>query len=210
MIISVSGFIGSGKDSVADYLCQKYSFKRHSFANSLKDAISIVFGWDRELLEGLTPESRKWREEVDEWWAEKLSMPTLTPRWIMQYWGTELTRNKFHNDIWVCSLLNKLRNTNDNIVITDCRFSNELSAIKKINGITIRVERGAKPKWYNDALILNNGPDKVGYLFAKNVLERHNVHESEYSSVGFAYNHIIQNNGTLEELYEKIDSIVNL
>lgn len=210
MIISISGFIGSGKDTAADYLCERYGFQRHSFANNLKDAISIVFGWDRELLEGLTPESRKWREEVDVWWAEKLHMPILTPRWVMQCWGTELLRNKFHQDIWVYSLLNKLRNTKENIVITDCRFSNELLAIKQIDGITVRVNRGSKPKWYNDALIFNKGPDEVGYLFAKSVLERHNVHPSEYSSVGFNYNHVIQNNGTLEDLYEKIDSIVNL
>jgi ABC-type glutathione transport system ATPase component len=66
-IIGIVGFIGSGKDTVADYLVNFHRFKRESFANSLKDAVSQVFGWDRELLEGRTQESREWRETKDEW-----------------------------------------------------------------------------------------------------------------------------------------------
>ena len=52
MIISVTGFIGSGKDTIADYLVAEHVFKRESFAVTLKDSVATVFGWDRELLEG--------------------------------------------------------------------------------------------------------------------------------------------------------------
>ena len=130
MIVGVCGFIGAGKDTVADYLCNFHQFKRESFANSLKDAVSKVFGWDRELLEGRTKSAREWRERIDPWWAERLNMPDLTPRWILQYWGTEVCRTGFHNDIWISSLENKLRNSQDDIVISDCRFPNEISSIK--------------------------------------------------------------------------------
>ena len=109
MIIGITGFIGSGKDTIADYLVTFHGYKRISFAGTLKDAVSSVFGWDRELLEGTTATSRKWREQVDPWWAERLNMPELTPRWILQYWGTEVCRNGFHNDIWVASVENQLR-----------------------------------------------------------------------------------------------------
>ena len=60
MIIGVTGFIGSGKDTIANYLVAKHGFVRDSFAGTLKDAVAQVFGWDRELLEGLTPEAREW------------------------------------------------------------------------------------------------------------------------------------------------------
>jgi hypothetical protein len=127
MIIGVCGLISSGKGTVANYLTTFHGFKSVSFAGSLKDAISGIFGWDRELLEGNTKRSREWREERDEWWSKRLGMD-ITPRWILQYWGTDIFRNKFHDEIWIASLENKLRQTKDDIVITDCRFKNELES----------------------------------------------------------------------------------
>ena len=49
MIIGVCGFIGTGKDTIADYLVNIHQFRRESFANTLKDAVSSVFSWDREI-----------------------------------------------------------------------------------------------------------------------------------------------------------------
>ena len=154
MILGVTGLIGSGKDTIADYLVTEHGFKRVSFAASLKDAASAVFGWDREMLEGTTKKSRVWREKKDEWWSERLGM-TVTPRLMLQYWGTEVCRKGFHEDIWVASVENKLRQSEDDIVITDCRFSNEVDAIKNAGGVAIRVERGDRPEWYDAAIAYN-------------------------------------------------------
>ena len=96
MIIGITGLIGSGKDTAADYLCTFHGFKRMSFASALKDAVAIIFNWDRELLEGSTKASREWREQVDEWWAERLNIPHLTPRWVLQQWGTDVARKNFY------------------------------------------------------------------------------------------------------------------
>ena len=128
MIIGLVGLIGAGKDTAADYLVNFHEFRRDSFANTLKDAVSSVFGWDRILIEGRTKEAREWREQVDPWWATRLAMPHLTPRWVLQYWGTEVCRTGFHDDIWIASLENKMRKTFDNIVISDVRFPNEITA----------------------------------------------------------------------------------
>lgn len=209
MILGVTGFIGSGKDTIADYLCTFHGFKRVSFAASLKDAISNIFGWDRELLEGTTKTSREWREQVDPWWSERLGKE-ITPRWVLQFWGTEVCRNGFHQDIWVASVENKLRTATDNIVITDCRFINEVEAIKRVGGITCRVERGPKPDWYEDAVNANKGPRQIGWSLGKNRLAQLGIHASEYSSVGLEYDHYIDNNGTIDDLHKQIESIINL
>jgi len=210
MILGITGFIGSGKDTIADYLVNQHNFRRVSFAASLKDAVSAVFGWDRELLEGTTEESRIWREQVDEWWSQRLNFPKLSPRWILQQWGTEVCRNRFHNDIWVASVENKLRQTNENIVITDCRFKNEIEGIKRAGGSVIRVHRGPNPEWYDDAIAFNTGPKHMRWALSRHKLENLGIHASEYSSVGLNYDMHINNDGTVEDLHREIDKLVNL
>jgi hypothetical protein len=209
MILGVTGLIGSGKDTVADYLCTFHGFKRVSFAASLKDAVSAVFGWDRELLEGSTKSSREWREQKDTWWSERLNME-ITPRRVLQYWGTEVLRNNFHKDIWVASVENKLRQSKDNIVITDCRFINEVNAIKNVGGTTMRVVRGKQPEWYDAAVSYNKGEvGNMTWSISKAKLDKLRVHASEYSSVGLDYDHYVDNNGTIDELHTVIKSIIN-
>jgi hypothetical protein len=209
MILGVTGLIGSGKDTVADYLCTFHGFKRVSFAASLKDAVSSVFGWDRELLEGSTKTSREWREQTDIWWSTRLQMD-ITPRWVLQYWGTEVLRNNFHKDIWVASVENKLRQSKDNIVITDCRFVNEVNAIKNAGGTTMRVVRGKQPEWYDAAVSYNKGEvGNMSWSISKAKLDKLRVHASEYSSVGLDYDHYVDNNGTIDELHTSIKSIIN-
>jgi hypothetical protein len=210
MILGVTGLIGSGKDTVADYLCTFHGFKRVSFAASLKDAVSAVFGWDRELLEGSTKSSREWREQKDIWWSERLNME-ITPRWVLQYWGTEVLRNNFHKDIWVASVENKLRQSKDNIVITDCRFANEVNAIKNAGGTTMRVVRGKQPEWYEAAVSYNKGEvGNMTWSISKAKLDKLRVHASEYSSVGINYDHYVDNNSTIDNLHKQVESIINL
>ena len=80
MLVGVVGLIGSGKDTVAERLVQEHNFKKDSFAKSLKDAVSSMFNWDREMLEGKTDESRAWREQPDVFWSKKFNKD-VTPRW---------------------------------------------------------------------------------------------------------------------------------
>jgi hypothetical protein len=205
MIIGVCGFIGSGKDTVADYLVNLHHFRRESFANTLKDAVAAVFGWDRTMLEGRTKQAREWREQVDSWWAQRLGIPHLTPRWILQHWGTEVCRKNFHDDIWIASLENKLRSSTDDIVISDCRFPNEIAAIKAAGGRVVRVVRGAEPNWYDAAVSRNRGPNgNSSWALSGRQLEQLGVHESETAWVGTKFDVILDNNSTLEDLYQQV------
>jgi hypothetical protein len=209
MIIGVCGFIGSGKDTVADYLTNFHGFRRESFANSLKDAVALVFGWDRTMLEGRTREAREWREQVDPWWSERLNMPNLTPRWVLQYWGTEVCRRGFHDDIWIAALENKLRNSKDDIVISDCRFPNEIKSIKEAGGIVVRVVRGPEPDWYEAAESVNRGPNgNVSWALSKARLQDLKIHASETSWVGTKFDIVLDNNKTFDDLFAQIKQLI--
>ena len=205
MIIGVCGFIGSGKDTIADYLTNFHGFRRESFANSLKDAVAQVFGWDRTMLEGRTKSAREWREQVDPWWAERLNMPNLTPRWVLQYWGTEVCRKAFHDDIWIASLENKLRTSTDDIVISDCRFPNEIKSIKAAGGKVIRVVRGPEPEWYEVARYANEGKEMF-----KEKLSSYGIHASETAWVGTQFDYVLDNNETIDDLYTQVKGVINL
>jgi hypothetical protein len=203
MIVGVCGWIGSGKDTVADYLVNFHEFRRESFAGPLKDTVAAVFGWDRILLEGRTKEAREWREQIDPWWAKRLAMPTLTPRWVLQYWGTEVCRRGFHNDIWIASIENKLRSTKDNVVISDCRFPNEMTSIKRSGGKIVWVQRGPLPDWFEQAVLANRGDNA-----ALNTMKELGIHASEWAWVGSNFDVVIENNGSIDDLYKKIQSLV--
>jgi hypothetical protein len=211
-LIGVCGWQGAGKDTVADYLQNFHGFRRDSFASSLKDAVAAVFGWDRDMLEGRSQQSRIWREKVDPWWAERLGIPHLTPRWVLQYWGTDVCRQAFHDDIWIASLERKLSMSDDNVVISDVRFPNEITAIKKSGGQVVWVQRGPLPEWYECALLTNTTHEDDQWILHDNEQDMHHrypeVHASEYSWVGTKFDAIFYNNSSIESLYDSVKSLV--
>ena len=211
MLIGVCGLIGSGKDTVAGILKEQFGFEKDAFAGTLKDVTSSLFAWDREVLEGATPENRKKREVVDEWWTEKFGYP-VTMRNILQKVGTEVVRNNLHNDMWVLSLerrvMPKLEN-GKHIVITDARFPNELAAIARLGGEIIEIHRGPPPDWYNRArhhnhTLLTTGASPVTIDEIKTW-----PHESEWRWIGNGHiQHHIYNNYDLEYLASEVTSVV--
>lgn len=202
-IVAICGLINSGKDTAADYLCEKYNFRRDSFASTLKDVVSIVFGWERELLEGRTLQSREWREQVDPWWSTRLNIPNLTPRWVLQHWGTEVCRGAFHDDIWIACLESRLQNINKDTVITDARFANEIHAIRRSGGVVVRVKRGADPEWFLSAILANNG-DQASL---QKLLDM-KIHASERSWAGYPLDAIIENDSSLADFHQQLTSLV--
>ncbi len=198
------GFAGSGKDSAAQHLVD-LCYKKYSFADSLKDTLSTIFCWDRALLEGNTDESRAWRDKIDRWWAEKLDIPNFSPRYAMQYIGTEVFKGHFNKDIWVLNIEYKLSlvDQDERIVLVDGRFPNEFNVARRFKGKLLRIKRGYDPEWYETARKANFGdPAAMQYMI------RSNIHSSEWAWIGHAVDAIIENNGTLAQLHKNVEKYV--
>jgi hypothetical protein len=186
MLIGLVGLMGSGKDTVAERLVEQHGFKKDSFAKSLKDAVSSMFNWNREMLEGATNESRAWREQPDAYWSERFGKP-VTPRWILQYFGTEVMRGQMYDAIWLDSCLGRYKG--EPTVISDTRFINEIKTIKAHSGKVICVKRGELP--------------------TQKEMQDRGAHQSEWDWLDSDFDYIIDNNGTLEELFAKVDKLTH-
>ena len=201
-IIGITGSAGSGKDTIGDVLVSNLpNWEKMSFASHLKDVTALLFGFDRKMLAGETPEDRAIRELPDKYWSEKMGKD-FTPRFALQFLGTNLLRNQLHQNIWVDCLEKKILDSDKNVVITDVRFPNEIDMIKSVGGEIWRVERGELPKWFRDVEEANATNNK-GIL--EIIPELKNIHESEWKWIGYDKpNHIFQNNRTIEDLKTEV------
>lgn len=129
MIVGLGFRARSGKDTIAEYLVKCHNFKRIGFADALKEGCRQMFSLTDEQLYGDK------KEVVDSYWK-------LTPRYILQFVGTECLRDVFDKDIWIKAVEKKiLAEPNANWVITDVRFPNEADAVARWNGMLVKVER---------------------------------------------------------------------
>lgn len=182
MIIGLVGYIGAGKGTVRDILVREHGYHGFAFADALKDAVSNIFVWPRGLLEGDTNSSRAFRERVDPWWSNKLGYE-VTPRLILQKMGTEACRNNIADNIWIAALEKRIHGYED-VVISDCRFPNEIDFIRSVGGKVFCVNRGVAPT----------------------EAERAKMHISETAWRDCPVDMVIDNNGTVNELKVKIDT----
>ena len=228
MIIAISGKKQTGKDTVGKIIQyhtsteyqEKYGLEKESFDEFLNYYFVGVntFVWKirkfseklKEIISILTgiPVSEMEKEEVknkvlpETFWVYKLYVykkgynlypyisnkgrfpddtlikPTL--RDYLKYIGTDLFRDQLHPDIWINSLMNDY-NDNENWIITDLRFKNEFNTVKEKGGVTIKV---VKDNVDNDS------------------------HKSENDLDDVEFDYTIDNNGSIEELIEKVREIL--
>ncbi len=148
-IIGMCGLKGQGKNSVGSIIKNHFKdWELVSFATTLKDAVASMFGWNRDWLEGITEESRAWREQPDEYWTKKFGRE-VSPRIIMQEFGTNLVREKWLASFWIDSLEKSIMNSDKNIIITDVRYPNEMEMVKRLGGELWLVNVGDLPYYWN-------------------------------------------------------------
>lgn len=212
-LIAISGKIGSGKDTVAaiiqfltaedrsavceDLLKNGRSIQGHhnsryeikKFAGKLKTIASLLTGIPVEKFED--QEFKK--EELGEEWSypypgefhddgSPVMMP-MTVRQLLQEIGTEAMREGLHRNVWVNALMAdykpiKLSQDDPSYwLVTDTRFPNEAKAIEERGGILLRVERPGT----------STGD-----------------HPSETALDDYPFEHVIMNDGDLNDLINKV------
>ena len=189
-VIGLCGLISSGKGTVADHLMQEHDYIGVSFAETLKDAAACIFGWDRDMLEGSTSSARAERELKDEWWSDRLGFE-VSPRYMLQFMGTEVMRNNLHPEIWALATEKRILEMSQdypwaNFVISDVRFPNEFAMIRRLGGQIWHIQRGELPDWFG------KNPD--------------HIHASETAWNNERFDLTIHNDNTIESLRQAIDN----
>lgn len=129
LIIGISGRIGSGKNTVGDFIKKiDSSFEEKSFAYKLKSIVALLAGCDFNLT--LTQEGKN----------TYIPAFNRTIGQMLQEIGTNALRDHFDKNVWINSLLADLKEGR-NYIITDVRFKNEAEELKKIGAVLIRVNR---------------------------------------------------------------------
>jgi len=182
-IIAVCGYKRSGKDTIAEYLTKNYNYNHYKITDKLRKVVQLLFNLNDNDYE-------KNKEENDDRW-------NTTPRKMMQFIGTEVFQYKIQElipnigrNFWIKSLLSdelldNIKNNNHKIVISDLRFLHEYENLKqlKIPLVVIKVTNDRN----------------------KNI-DNH-ISETEHLKIPIDYE--IENNGTIEDLYNNIDSLFN-
>lgn len=180
MLIAFTGYKGSGKDTSAKILIDKYNFTKYAFADPLKECCKNLFRLNEEQLNGSL------KETIDERWG-------ISPRKIFQILGTNMIRDTLtdyfpeikqflEKKYCIWSYLFKLwyeENKHKNVVITDVRFPDEYDTIINNGGIVIKI-------------------NKVG------ANSSNDCHISETNIDNMKSHYTIDNDGTIEELHQKI------
>lgn len=212
MLIGIVGFANSGKGTIGNFLVEDHGFVADSFAGPLKDAAALIFGWDRDLLEGDTNKSRFWREQTDSFWAKALEKDNFTPRKGLQLLGTDGCRNILGTNIWTASFEKRFLSAGSpNTVITDCRFKNEIDVVRNLGGRIINIKRGPNPSWYQEILFYNRGMCDNDDVRKINVMRSCESipHESETDWIGCIIDNTIHNDGTVNELKDHLADILS-
>jgi hypothetical protein len=131
MIIGLSGYAQSGKDSTAELLCLNYGYTRLAFADPMRQALITI----NPKLDSITRVS----DLVEDYgWDVAKKNPEV--RRLLQVLGTDFGRKMLGDDVWINIALSGIK-SEDKIVVSDVRYPNEAEAIKKLGGTVWRINR---------------------------------------------------------------------
>jgi hypothetical protein len=189
ILIGIVGEIGSGKTTVAEYLIEKYKFNEYHFASPLKQ-IALAMGFTQTQVYG----NQEQKLEKNEHWG-------ISAREFLQKIGTDFGRNILPDMIpnmnmgdsgspWIRLFeiqWNKICKENEypTLIVSDCRFPNEVDSIKERGGYIIKISRPAEPR---------EGAE--------------HKHTSETGISSLYHDVFIVNDDTKEQLFERIEYVM--
>lgn len=142
-IVAFAGRKQSGKTTCAEYLANIFvgqvlgSARIYNFADPLKQDICMnILGLTQEQCYG---DDKHKNELVNCYWPNTLN--PMTAREVMQYIGTDIFR-KIQKNVWADATIIKIKQEHPELaLIADCRFPNEVEAVKNAGGIVIKLMR---------------------------------------------------------------------
>lgn len=171
MIIGLTGYAQSGKDTVAKILVDNYGYTRVAFADKIREFLYEC----NPMYDSVVGEPLFVKAKVDrDGWEEAKQSPHI--RRLLQNAGVA-ARKVFGESFWVHEAMKTMLNDprpDMNYVVTDVRFLNEADMIRANNGQIWRIKR--------------LGVDAV------------NTHVSETEMDGYPVDQIFVNNTTIEDL----------
>ena len=194
MIIGIFGRAGAGKDTFSDYLVKKHDFIKIAFADKIKRILMDLYGFNYNQLWGPSAERALENDKG------------LTVRLCSQKFGD--CGRELSLDTWTdycANIIDKLHNVGGysylahtglqkynstekrNVIVSDCRYLNEILKIKELGGFCIRIKKS------------NNG--------LHGSAGQHSSEKDQDNIKDSVFDEIIVNDGTLEDLYNKVDYI---
>jgi hypothetical protein len=186
MVIGLCGYAGSGKSEAAKYLASTYGYERRHVGAPMKSMLRAV-GLSEEELDGAA------KEEPSD------NLLGVTPREAMITLGSDWGRKLIHPDLWARIWARQVK-PGERVVNESVRFPNEVEAIRSLDGIIIRIDRGgqipAKFKWGPVGYFLY----LIGIMFGIDDSERVDRLDADYT--------INNPTGSIEFLRQSIDAIM--
>lgn len=189
MVIGLGGLKEHGKDAVADHLVDKHGFVKIGMSDILADALYI-------LNPIIDEDGTRYQSVVDQvgYTAAKRDWPEV--RRLLQNLGTEVGRQILGEDIWISKVVDRIQNLIENegksIVVTGIRFNNEVAGLDELGDI----EAAYITQWW---------VNRPGYVAEASTAG----HSSENSVSVEEFDEVIENDGDLEQLYERVDGYLN-
>lgn len=193
-IIGLSSKLGAGKDTVAELIARQTckDCEKHAFADTLREMVQII----TQYKMGLVYQSNDNPFTNIVYNYTQADKNVFLPEWgmtlgeILQKIGTECLRNNFDQDVWVKSLISKIQHTDNHVIISDVRFKNEADSLKQLDGLIFRIEGDPVGIRANSTRDLNH-PSEIDM--------------DDYEN----YDEIIYNNGTISDLRNKLQELIN-
>lgn len=177
MIIGLSGYARSGKDTVAEYLVEEHGFTRVAFADPMRNALYRL----NPMISIHDMTHVPLASAVDGMGWEEVKSASADLRGLLQRMGTEVGRDMFGDDFWVNQAW-KEAEWHEDVVFSDVRYTNEANSIRNRGGVVWRISR-------------------------PNVAAA-NSHGSESALDGYFFNEDLDNSGSLDDLYMRLDDLV--
>lgn len=148
LVVGLCGYAGAGKSTAADHLVNNHCFKRHGFADPIRN-IGRTMGLSEDYITGKLKETP----------CEHLGGKSW--RFFAQRLGTEFGREMIHPDLWVKIWLATIPQGVPGVVADDVRFANERLAIRRLGGLVVEVARPGKESGNHPSEVIDFQTDRI-------------------------------------------------